>query len=153
MWMKRGVVIWAGLAMALLSVNGAVAKEAATTETYRGQLLGSVPDGDNYEECAHWDNCQEMRGVSITDIDVSEVVSSDDDKAGYNLWDLSLTGYLTVWHLCKYDEQDGEMSLLHCDWDLYIPYNKGGELPAETDHVRIIVDQGVTPEYYFKVAT
>lgn len=122
------------------------------TERWRGQLVSPPPDDREYYECQEWSDCHDLRGVSIEDLNVTSLMegaSDDEDEENrYTLHDTSLQGILSVWGFCMYDENH---TLLKCDWNLREPWKKGGEIPAETRYVRILVQQGVAPEYSLSI--
>lgn len=132
----------------VLALTGTTqAGERPETETYEDQLLGPVPPTED-DDCRDWNQCQEYRGIAIADINVSDVMESDDGEGGYNLIDQSMQGLLTTWTLCKYTQ---DKVRLNCDYDIHMLSKKGGDLPNDTRHLRVMVEDGIAPEYWLKV--
>lgn len=152
MWVRRSAVIFCTAALVLVSLTGtAAAGDNGGNQEWQGTLVSEIPDTSQYQDCYKWHKCQELRGIAIKDFDVSSVTEGY-DEAGFTLYDPSLSGLVTVWHLCMYEEQSGQMELLDCHTNLYYYSEKGGDLHPDSDAVRLMVERGATSEYFFEVA-
>lgn len=147
------VVLAAAVVLLVASLSATpVAADDWASETWTGQLLTPLVETDGFEDCHVWSNCQELRGIALEDINVTEVMEEaveNNLSDRYGLNDPSLPGFLTVWRLCKYDANH---TLIECDGNIVDPWKQGGDMPAETRHVRLIVDQGALPEYRLTVS-
>lgn len=149
-WKTRGTAISLTV---LLAFTGLSLPSTAESDRhiYEGHLLWSIPETEK-EDCRVWSNCDRYQGIALTDVDITHVMEDDDEEAqagAYMLFDPGLTGLLTEWTLCKYT---ADKALLGCDYNLWSNGKKGGDLPDETRHLRLIAMDGVAPEYWLKVA-
>lgn len=144
----RGGVREATLAIAVVTVvasSGIV--QAGHVPSWQDTLeLGKMPGSPDHL-CDPYANCQELRGMTIQDHDVSDYMDERDEPADYVLKDLTSYAPLTVWRLCTYD---GDRDLIGCDergpgWYLW------GELPTRTDTVRVILKQNAGVTYGFRL--
>lgn len=150
MWVRKSAVIFAVISLALVSLSGTAAAGDSEGQEWEGSLVAQLPDTDEYRDCHQWSECQDLRGIAIKDFDVSNVTEGY-DEASYTLYDPSLTGLVTLWHFCMYEEQSGQMELLDCDWNLHAYWKKGGDLDPDSDAVRIMVERGATSDYWLEV--
>lgn len=147
--MRTGVR-WSAIAVALLSIVAfSGITQASHQPTWYGTLeVGKMPGTPNHM-CDPLEKCSELRGLTVQDYDVSSAMDGQDEPVDYVLKDLTSWAPLTVWRLCKYD---GQGDLIECDeegphWYLW------GEVPPETDTLRIILKQNAGVTYSLRLAT
>lgn len=135
------------LLVALLAVLATAGTSQAAVGSWQGTLHVGLPITTPQEECDPWGECQNLRGLSVRDVNVSEFMRSIDGPADYTLTDVSSYAPLTIWRLCAYD---GNHQAIDCDekgasWWLW------GTIPAETRYVRVVLVNNAAVDYSLRL--
>lgn len=133
--------------LTIVAFSGIV--QAHHNPSWDGKLeVGKMP-GTPERMCDPYEECQELRGITIQDFDVSEYMKDRNEPADYTVKDVSSYQPITIWRVCKYD---GQNELIECDeegpfWYLW------GDIPVKTDTIRIILKQNAGVHYTFSVTS
>lgn len=115
-------------------------------------LLLPLPENDD-SDCEEFDGCPEdIKGVAYDDHHVGPHIDGADEDPYYIFRSYGEAYGLTynevlAWELCMYDSQK---DLIGCDQHEGEWYNTG-RLDVDTEHVRVILRQGLDPNYSFDI--
>lgn len=152
------MIVAVGVTLAVLAVAGT----ATADRVYFGEGRLEVPlpydedvpdeSGVDYD-CETYDGCPDrLEGESYHDHHVGPAIESADpseeDGVGYVLDPEGPLPYIEGWQLCGFDEA-GEH--LFCDEQSYGHIWMLGELPLETEHVRVTLRPFAPSSYYLDI--